>query len=1058
MKKMKKNLLEGMKKQFTLIELIVVIIIVGILAAIVVPNISSLKEDAIPVAVSNNERALQTALDMYVLEHNGQLPTVIQPTIENPQPPNYSVLYPDYIRSKPEVGHYLIDVFGKVWGSTSVAPNQINYTAGEFSFKTVDTASEYELLEYGKTKEVNTTARSAVGKYKIKSFAKLPVEGQTAKDIYRVENPENKSLLVSAIDKYGLQAAPVGEEFLGVQDGFPISGTGTFFLITDANGKAVWDGLQTHEILPEGTSIEYSFSTSDDGKTYSEEFVNDISSVENSRYLKVKVDMKSSNKNEPTLKYLKVIFHLLDQEELVKVHIPTTPIVLSPSEEEKKFSETIDLGSQKPINSIEFVGKEKVNVSYQSSEDNITYSPSTPYVEELPDGRYVRVEIELERPNNYAPSPEVEKIIIGSSTKKKVESGTVVIPEEEKESIVWETINSMTIVEDATDIGDWVSVQTTEQEPSGTRMVYRLSTSNNETTWSGQRDYYSNINLIPEMESSRFLKVEVIRQRKAGTTNSPSLTSITIDYDRLGKRQTSKYNGLGNKQSGELPDETPPIQKENHFQLGAFVDYGKHYDGTDITWQVVQVKDGKAMLTMYEPLRQADGNLLVRPFDLSANEGENLDDFRVRNGSNNWATSDIRKWLNEDFYNEAFNHQEQVIQPVTHNYALSTLDLDQATIGTQLHEYDQYNALSNYKYAYKGTTTDKIYYLSIDEYYEILAPIPSNYQITAMRASVPVTKTKHHVGKLSFRYTLRDAFSTNGGSVRYVDYMYLMPTLAAKHVTQDNSIGTANAILPAMTIVPDLFQYGDGSFDNPHRIEKFKKDAFIEYGTFNGNPLLWEVIREENGVYMLHLSDLLKREDNTTAYGLVFDKGIPDGTPREVNGVNDWEQSDIRQWLNGEFLTNLPNSDTRLSNNENSYLLNSLDKDKASSGTEPYKYTANTFTKFANYDAAYKNSTIDKVTLPSIYETYHIIEPQIGERFLKPNGQNVARTWLRDASPESGSKVMQLTIGSYNLFSQENHYNAALGGAVRPIIYMDKSFLSHGDGTLGTRAKPYTVR
>lgn len=50
---------------FTLIELIVVIVVLGILAAIVIPNISSFQDEARQVQLTADARNVQTALDMF---------------------------------------------------------------------------------------------------------------------------------------------------------------------------------------------------------------------------------------------------------------------------------------------------------------------------------------------------------------------------------------------------------------------------------------------------------------------------------------------------------------------------------------------------------------------------------------------------------------------------------------------------------------------------------------------------------------------------------------------------------------------------------------------------------------------------------------------------------------------------------------------------------------------------------------------------------------------------------------------------------------------------------
>lgn len=82
-------------KGFTLIEVMVVVVILGILAAVVVPRIMSRPEQARIVKVKQDIFAIQSALDLYKLD-NGMYPTtdqglqalVTQPTV-NPIPRNW---------------------------------------------------------------------------------------------------------------------------------------------------------------------------------------------------------------------------------------------------------------------------------------------------------------------------------------------------------------------------------------------------------------------------------------------------------------------------------------------------------------------------------------------------------------------------------------------------------------------------------------------------------------------------------------------------------------------------------------------------------------------------------------------------------------------------------------------------------------------------------------------------------------------------------------------------------------------------------------------------------
>ena len=75
---MKKNInLFKRSRGFTLIEVMVVVVILGILAAIVVPKIMSRPEQARMVKVKQDILAIQSALDLYKLD-NGIYPTTDQ--------------------------------------------------------------------------------------------------------------------------------------------------------------------------------------------------------------------------------------------------------------------------------------------------------------------------------------------------------------------------------------------------------------------------------------------------------------------------------------------------------------------------------------------------------------------------------------------------------------------------------------------------------------------------------------------------------------------------------------------------------------------------------------------------------------------------------------------------------------------------------------------------------------------------------------------------------------------------------------------------------------------
>ena len=62
------------RKGFTLIEILIVVIILGILAAIVIPNFSSASSDARHSALASTVQSLRTQVEAYRIQHKDKLP------------------------------------------------------------------------------------------------------------------------------------------------------------------------------------------------------------------------------------------------------------------------------------------------------------------------------------------------------------------------------------------------------------------------------------------------------------------------------------------------------------------------------------------------------------------------------------------------------------------------------------------------------------------------------------------------------------------------------------------------------------------------------------------------------------------------------------------------------------------------------------------------------------------------------------------------------------------------------------------------------------------------
>ena len=62
------------RKAFTLVELLIIVIILGILAAVVIPQFSDASTDARLSSLTTNLQTIRGQLDLYRLQHNGSYP------------------------------------------------------------------------------------------------------------------------------------------------------------------------------------------------------------------------------------------------------------------------------------------------------------------------------------------------------------------------------------------------------------------------------------------------------------------------------------------------------------------------------------------------------------------------------------------------------------------------------------------------------------------------------------------------------------------------------------------------------------------------------------------------------------------------------------------------------------------------------------------------------------------------------------------------------------------------------------------------------------------------
>ena len=78
------------KKGFTLVEILIVVVILGILAAIVIPQFTSASETAKASSLTSQLQTIRSQLELYQVQHNGVYPLLA--TMQNGSPDDWSGL------------------------------------------------------------------------------------------------------------------------------------------------------------------------------------------------------------------------------------------------------------------------------------------------------------------------------------------------------------------------------------------------------------------------------------------------------------------------------------------------------------------------------------------------------------------------------------------------------------------------------------------------------------------------------------------------------------------------------------------------------------------------------------------------------------------------------------------------------------------------------------------------------------------------------------------------------------------------------------------------------
>ena len=313
----------------------------------------------------------------------------------------------------------------------------------------------------------------------------------------------------------------------------------------------------------------------------------------------------------------------------------------------------------------------------------------------------------------------------------------------------------------------------------------------------------------------------------------------------------------------------------------------------------------------------------------------------------NWGKSDIRKWLNDDFYNTAFSENEKNAISKTETYYTYRDRTNANYVGGKVED---------------GSTNDNVFLLSLEElqfYFnsESIRNVAStDYAIDNLKEQ---TKSTKDMAGYYFDWMLRSCISSSG------------PDSAMYFASEITTFDEYGGIRPCINV----YYYTDKDKLNEKQVgDLVLMGSFKPFTYPNKEKIRWKVLDKQDDKMLL-----------LSLYGI--DAMNYNNKDEDI----DWEHSSIRKWLNNDFYQNCFN-----------------DKEKAKILDTYNLNTSNPFTNisagnntkdkifFLSYDEVmkYKTQALDNMSrIPKLYLPFKN-KPRRGYWYLRTPGDSESKVLL----------------------------------------------------------------